>query len=559
MAGNELPDFIPVSMLTQYAYCPRLFFLEWVDQEWADSADTEEGQFHHRRVDRRGGAVPGPQAEGASQEEPIHARSVLLSSERLGLICRLDLLEGNGESVSPVEYKRGTTPEVEMGAWEPDRVQVCAQALILRDNGYRCDVGFLYYVASHQQVRVALDSGLIERTEALVGQLRACAVRGEIPLPLVGSPKCPRCSLVGICLPDETRVLGGQENGDSEPRRLVPARDDALPVYVQTQGLQVGKSGDRLVVKDRGEVVSDVRLIDVSQLCVLGNVQVTTQLLHELCDREVPVSYFTTGGWLYGIVRGLGHRNVELRRRQFRLAEDPAFAGALAGRIVEAKIRNCRTLLRRNGVGVPDEALQNLSDLAHKARQGLPPESLLGVEGTAARIYFGNFAAMFKPNTGAEVSFDFRGRNRRPPRDPVNALLSFAYSLLCKEFVVTLSAVGFDPYMGFYHTPRYGRPALALDLMEEFRPLVADSVVISVLNNGEVTQRDFIARAGAVALTETGRKKFIVAFERRMDSLITHPIFGYSISYRRVLEVQARLLGRYLSGEINEYPQFLTR
>ncbi len=156
-------------------------------------------------------------------------------------------------------------------------------------------------------------------------------------------------------------------------------------------------------------------------------------------------------------------------------------------------------------------------------------------------------------------AFDFTTRNRRPPLDPVNALLSYAYALLVRTWTVTLTAVGFDPYRGFYHQPRYGRPALALDMMEPFRPLVADSAVIQAINNGEVKPTDFISAAGAVSLTNDGRKRFIAAFERRIDHEITHPIFGYRLSYRRLFEVQARLLGRFLLGDISEYPNFTTR
>lgn len=150
-------------------------------------------------------------------------------------------------------------------------------------------------------------------------------------------------------------------------------------------------------------------------------------------------------------------------------------------------------------------------------------------------------------------------RNRRPPLDPVNALLSYAYALLVRTWTVTLTAVGFDPYRGFYHQPRYGRPALALDMMEPFRPLVADSAVIQAINNGEVKPTDFISAAGAVNLTNDGRKRFIAAFERRIDHEITHPVFGYRLSYRRLFEVQARLLGHFLLGDITEYPNFTTR
>jgi CRISPR-associated endonuclease Cas1 len=166
---------------------------------------------------------------------------------------------------------------------------------------------------------------------------------------------------------------------------------------------------------------------------------------------------------------------------------------------------------------------------------------------------------MLRPTDDSVSSFDFNNRNRRPPRDPVNALLSFAYALLTKDFATTLLAVGFDPHLGFFHKPRYGRPALALDLMEEFRPLIADSVVLTLINNSEIRAEDFITSWAGVGLTQGGRMQILTAYERRMRQEIIHPVFGYRISYRRVLEVQARLLARHLMGEINEYPSFLTR
>jgi len=157
------------------------------------------------------------------------------------------------------------------------------------------------------------------------------------------------------------------------------------------------------------------------------------------------------------------------------------------------------------------------------------------------------------------LDFDFVGRNRRPPKDPVNALLSFAYAMLTREWHIALSSTGLDPYRGFFHQARFGRPSLALDMMEPFRPLVADSSVLTAINNGEVRGTDFIRSAGACALSDGGRKRFIAAFERRMSQEITHPLFGYPLSYRRLFEVQARLLIRHLGGEIHSYPNFVTR
>ncbi|MGH7233769.1 MAG: CRISPR-associated endonuclease Cas4g/Cas1g [Nitrospiraceae bacterium] len=552
---------LPVRMLNEFTYCPRLAYLEWVQGEFRDSADTVEGRFHHRRVDHapaRAAAIDPVESNGDAKEEPIHQRSVWLSSERLGITAKIDLVEGIGACVAPVDYKRGKRPHVHKGAWDPERVQLCAQGLVLRDNGWECDGGFLYFVGSRERVAVSFDQELIEQTLSQIEAMRRMAREGAMPPPLVDSPKCPRCSLVGICLPDEVGWLhGGQSSDGAVLRRLIPTKDDALPLYVQHPGARVSKDGDCLKVLDRDTVVAEARLVETSHLVLLGKVQVSTQAIHALCDRGIPISYLSSGGWFYGLTTGMTHKNIELRRRQYAAAANPDQCLTLARRIVQAKIANCRTVLRRNHAAAPEMVLRDLKTDQQNAGQAESLPSLLGIEGTAARRYFSEFAGMLK--TESHSDFDFEGRNRRPPRDPVNALLSFAYALLTREWTLTVQAVGLDPYLGFYHQPRYGRPALALDLMEEFRPLIADSVVLTAVNNGEVRPTDWIVRMGAVALTPEGRRRFIETYERRMGQEISHPVFGYQISYRRVLEVQARLLGRYLLGEIPEYPSFTTR
>ncbi len=379
-----------------------------------------------------------------------------------------------------------------------------------------------------------------------------------MPLPLLDSPKCDGCSLVGVCLPDETNLL---VTGKSRSvRRLIPANDNALPMYVTVAGAKVRKSGDTLRVTQRDTSGYDeARLIDVSRLSLFGNVQLTTQALRELCHRGIPITYHSTGGWFYGITTGPTHKNVALRQQQYATAADPVRSLQLARAFVKGKILNCRTMLMRNHSEVPDAVLRSLKELAAKTDEVASAESLLGLEGTAARDYFSCFSGMLKPPDGDLNTFSFTQRNRRPPRDEVNALLSFAYSLLTKELVVAALAVGFDPFLGFYHRPRYGRPSLALDLMEEFRPLVADSIVITAVNNGIVKRRDFVRGAGSVNLKPAARRRFIGVFTKRMDQLIRHPVFRYRISYSRILEVQARLLGRFLTRELDTYPSFQTR
>ena len=201
-----------------------------------------------------------------------------------------------------------------------------------------------------------------------------------------------------------------------------------------------------------------------------------------------------------------------------------------------------------------------MKELAAQAESAESVGQLLGYEGAAARLYFQSLPGMLKSSHALPGgAFTFENRNRRPPADAVNCLLSFVYGLLVKDLTVTCHAVGFDPYLGFYHRPRFGRPALALDLAEEFRSVLADSTVLTAVNNGEVSPGDFVVRAGGVALTASGRKAVLSAYERRLETTVTHPVFHYTLTYRRVLEVQARMLAAYLLDEIPSYVPFTIR
>ncbi|MBP7127062.1 CRISPR-associated endonuclease Cas1 [Myxococcota bacterium] len=559
-------DLIPARRINDYVYCPRRCHLEWVQSEWADSVDTVEGRALHRRVDVQGPLLPDPDDLAAEDPPPVlHARSVTMSDEEHGIIARMDLVEAEGLDATPVDYKHGKKPECGDGVWDPDRYQLGAQALCLRANGYRCQQAVVYYSGSKERVQMPITEALLQDVVRIAGEIRRMAARDTPPPPLSDSPKCAGCSLVGICLPDEVNflspgltVVGPQPD---DVRRLYPILSDGLPVYCQEQGAFVGKKDECLVIKQKGQVLCEVPLIQVSQLAVFGGVQVSSQALAELSSRGIPVCYFTTGGWFHAITQGLGSRNVLLRRFQFQRAEDPVFCLSFARRVVEAKIRNQRTMLRRNGDGVPDSVLDRMSRLAAESAEASSIDSLLGIEGMAARLYFQHFPSMLRPRggDGERLAFDLEGRNRRPPRDPVNAMLSLCYSILAKDCGVTLAAVGFDPFLGFYHTAHHGRQSLALDLMEEFRPILADSTVISVINNGEVKSEDFVRAAGSVALKPGARRRLIEAYERRLEQVITHPVFGYQVSYRKLLEVQARLLARYVTGETREFPAILPR
>lgn len=546
MTSEDVPSVVPARMVNEYAYCPRLFHIEWVQQIFEHNDDTAEGRWRHRAVEEPSGRAPLPDDDG----EVIRATSVRLGSERLGVVAVIDVLEGHGGKVRPVDVKKGRPP-MHGPAWEPEQVQLCVQGLLLREHGYECDEGEIFFAETRERRTIVFDDRLVGRTLQLVAQLRRTAADPEPPSPLVDSPKCPRCSLVGVCLPDEVNALAVRS--DASPRRLIPRASAARPLYVGEQGVTVGSRSGRVEVRRKGDVVSSTRLIDVSQVNIQGNGQVTTQLLKQCFAREIPVCWFSHGGWFLGIAEGLPAKNIELRLRQYGIAAQAGLP--VARRIVEGKIRNCRTLLRRNERTRDDRVFGQLKELAAGALMARSLESLLGVEGSAARLYFARFASMLN----RELGFDFEHRNRRPPTDPVNCLLSYVYGLLVKDLTAIARGVGLDPYMGLFHKPRFGRPALALDLAEEFRPIVADSVVIQVINNGELSHRDFLVRAGGVGLTADGRRSVIAAYERRLDAEVKHPTFGYRCTYRRTMEVQTRMLGAHLMREVPEYVPFTTR
>ena len=558
--GDAEVPLVPVRMVNEWVYCPRLAWLMWIEAEWADTADTDDGRRVHRRADRPAGKLPETDADVIEEEPaPFQIRALTLSSERLGLTGKLDVVEGAGRHAIPVELKRGARPHVAQGAHDPERVQLCAQALLLEDAGFEVTEGFLWFSGSRERVAVAFDAALREQTLRAVADLRLVAASGRRPPPLESSPKCPRCALAGICLPDEVTFL----RDGPPPRPLAPAEDPALPLHIQTPGAKLHKQAETLVV-EADDTQTIIPVIDISSVSFYGPVSVTTPALHELMRREIPVAWHSTGGWLMGHTTGTGLRNVTIRQAQFRIADDPPRALAIATGLVAAKIRNQRTILRRNWKAEAEDTaltdtLARLKRLAEKAPFTGNTATLLGLEGEAAALYFQHFPRLIAEAKAETAHFDFNGRNRRPPADPVNALLSFSYALAVRLFVSALTSAGFDPYLGFFHRPRHGRPALALDMMEPFRPLLCDSTVLMVINNGEVGPSDFVTQGRSCALTPPGRKALIAAWERRLDQETTHPVFGYRLTTRRLVDVQCRLLARHVSGEITEMPHYVPR
>jgi CRISPR-associated endonuclease Cas1 len=301
-----------------------------------------------------------------------------------------------------------------------------------------------------------------------------------------------------------------------------------------------------------GKDTQRVRITDTSSVVIRGDVSITSPLLRKLADCSIPVSFQSYGGWWSATLTPPGGHNVLGRMAQHRIVNAPDQALDISKRIVAQKILNTRVLLRRNGQASTD-TLTRMKSQADQAGIAADYQTLLGHEGEAARLYFQNFPTMIR-NQEMAARFQANGRSRRPPTDPVNAALSLAYANLTRVCTEALARVGLDPTVGILHRPRAGKPALALDLMEEFRAVIGDSAVVRAFNTGAVGADDFIIRPGGVTFTKTGRRTFIRLLERRWKEEVTHPLFNRPMDYLRVVEVQARMLSKAFLREAPYQP-----
>ncbi len=569
----------PARHVAEYAYCPRLFYLMEVEGVYYPSADTEKGKAVHKRVDKTSAANNGrgTDADGddlpPDPDKPKSVRSLALTSQKLGLTATLDIAEINGSVAVPVEYRKGRPQYISAppppddpgesasnsvpppaAPWPTDRVQAGLHAILLEEAGYQVPNVTLYYAAERRRIELPVIDDLRHEALATLQAARACA-DGPRPAPLVNDAKCPRCSLQPFCLPDEVNF---ERANAISPRKLWPPRDDAIHLVAQREGVHIGVRGMSLRVTDKGgKLAREIPLANLESLGVLGGVQVSTQALCALADQNIPVAFLSAAGRLITMTDPMNPVSALIRQAQVQKFTDRAAALELSRALVAAKISNQRTILMRNRKDLDPRASDDLRTLAQRVGTSTSAESMLGLEGQAAAIYFANFGALFSPPF-SEL-FQANGRQRRPPPDPINAVLSWGYTMLVHECVSALRLAGLEPMIGAFHKPRPGKPALALDLMEPFRPLIADSIAISAFNRDELTEGHFIQTAAGCSLTDAGRGAFFGAWGRRMDTEVTHPVFEYRLSYRRMMMLQARMISAWLVGDIATLSFLTTR
>ncbi|MBU1180769.1 MAG: type I-C CRISPR-associated endonuclease Cas1c [Proteobacteria bacterium] len=334
-------------------------------------------------------------------------------------------------------------------------------------------------------------------------------------------------------------------------------------LFVTTQGAYLAKEGETVVVKVEQAVRLRIPVHTIGGIVCFGNVGCSPFLMGFCAENGVGISFLTEYGRFLARIQGPVSGNVLLRREQYRKADDPAFSAAMARAVLIGKIANCRTVLQRAlrdhseklDAGRIADTVKRLNNHLESLNRDQPLDILRGLEGDAAHIYFSVFDHLIVSQKDA---FSFHERNRRPPLDNVNCLLSFIYTLLAHDIRSALETVGLDPAVGFLHRDRPGRPSLALDLMEEFRPFLADRLALSLINLRQVQDKGFVKTdTGAVLMNDDTRKTLLVAYQERKQEEIYHPFLDEKVTIGILFHIQALLLARYLRGDLDGYPPFI--
>lgn len=526
---------LPISLIAHTVYCPRRAWLE-ANGDRVDSAAIQAGQLAHGRVD-------DPRAS-----RPLTLRSVEIAHPELGVTGRCDVLRGDLSSgVEVVEYK--STPVRRRAEVRPAHVvQLTLQRLCLERMGVEVLDQAIYF--TNHELLQSIPVGKAERDAAIdwVHQTRALVDSQSAPEPLEDDPRCAGCSHAEVCLPDEHHLR-------RQSRSISVANPDAEIVHLLTLGSRASLRSGRLRVVKGDDELASVPFERVLGLVVHGNIDLSSALIRECLWSGLTLVWCSSRGrvtgWAHSAESPAGMTRVQQHARSLQ-GDLP-----LAKEMLATKVSNQATQLRRNADAVA-EAVTGMRSICSQMKSASSIEALYGLEGHAAAVYFDGFTRMVR-SAGLWACADWPGRRGRGAADPLNAALNFTYGLLLGDCIRGLVACGLDPMAGFVHSSSRNKPALALDLMEEFRAPIADSVVVGALNNGELRRNMCIRVLGDARLTEAGRRALTAAYERRLQTEIKHPVFGYRVTWRRCIEVQARLLRGALDGSQPRYSGMRTR
>jgi CRISPR-associated protein Cas1 len=542
-------DTIRVSALHALAYCPRLFYLEEVEELYTQDAAVFAGRRLHAELEK---------------QEEEEWEELFLESEELGLRGRVDALRTRDRQTIPYEHKRGRSHRDENNmpqAWESDRLQILAYACLIESAlGIPISEGRIRYHADNVLVHVPLtDEGRAAVREA-IQQARHLRTSTHRPPVTDNERMCARCSLAPVCLPEEARLA---HNREWQPMRLFPKDDERQVIHVLEPGTAIGRTGEQLKLTRRGQPTETFPVHQVGQLVLHSFSQISTQALHFCVDQGIGV-HFVSGGGRYIGSFDTRQGSIQRRIRQYEALNNPDTCLELARKLVTCRGQGQRKFLMRGQRGMKvvsaklNKAIAQMKTVLKQVPNTQSLDSLLGLEGNLAALYFGVLPCLISEGVPPELRFDHR--NRRPPKDRFNALLSFGYALLIKDVMNAILSVGLEPALGFYHQPRSQASPLALDLMEIFRVPLVDMPVMASINKGQWDKdADFEIRGVQVWLSDAGRRKLVSLYERRKEESWKHPVTGYSLTYRRLLELEVRLLEKEWSGEGGLFGQLVVR
>ncbi len=543
------PETIRVSALHALAYCPRLFYLEEVEELYTQDAAVFAGRRLHAELEKQ---------EAEEWEE------LFLISEELGIRGRVDALRTrNGETI-PYEHKRGRCHRDENKqpqAWESDKLQILAYACLIESAlGIPIKEGRIRYHADNVLIHVPLDDAGRTIVRDAVKKARELKQSTYRPPVTDNERLCARCSLAPVCLPEEARLA---HNREWQPIQLFPEDDDRQIIHILEPGTCVGRTGEQIKITRRNQPVETIPARQIGQLVLHSFSQISTQALHFCGEQGIGVHFISGGGRYLGSFDNR-QGSIQRRIRQYAALSSADTCLELARKLMVCRGQGQRKFLMRATRGkseVPEsleKAIAQMKAVLKQVPQAKSLESLLGLEGNLARLYFSGLPSLISPEIAQEMHFF--DRNRRPPRDRFNSLLGFGYSLLLKDVMNAILTVGLEPAFGFYHQPRSQAAPLALDLIEIFRVPLVDMTVLASINRGQWDiKEDFDIRGKQVWLSETGKRKFVELYERRKQETWKHPATGYSLTYRRLFELEVRLLEKEWSGEGGLFGKLILR
>lgn len=527
---------VPIGMVAHWQFCPRRAWLESVGERAEYSGQMAEGVAAHERVDE-------PTTKAAAVIRAMDVRH-----EALGFHGRIDRVEMlSHDTVRLIEHK-ATPVKRQAQVSDANRIQLALQSMALEDQGLTVADAEVFFSTHHRRVPVEIDRETRAEAAAAVEATRQVMFAGSAPEPLVDDPRCMRCSHAAVCLPEERQ--------EAEIQRRIWTPDPAADVlHLTTPGSRASLSSRRVVVSKGDEKLASIPVERVAAVVVHGNVDLSGALLREMMWRDLPVVWCTGYGRVVGWSRSASAPNGGARHQQFADSHDGRID--LARQFVAGKLSNQATILRR--FGGDSAAVTQIRSLAKEAKSCTSERRLFGIEGQAAAVYFSRFTTMLTPTASDAFGAEFPGRVGRGAIDPLNIALNYGYGLLLTEVLRAVISCGLDPSAGFLHSSGRNKPALALDVMEEFRAPLVDSTIIGAINNGELKSSSFTDVLGSHRLTQDGRKKLIAAFERRVSTEFTHPVFGYRISWRRAIQVQARMVLGTIDGTQSQYKAIVVR